>query len=126
MDNLSRPEPLGWSKRQRLGIGMLLVALLIPLIVLSLSRPLSRSNPPPSATSLPRRVDPNTASLALLTTIPHLGPAIGAKIVTFREAHASPDRPVFRTLEDLSAVPGVGARLAEELAPYLDFPESQP
>lgn len=62
------------------------------------------------------RLDPNTASEVELDRLPGVGPAVARAIV---EARAEGR---FRSVSELTRVPGVGARTVERLAPHLDLP----
>lgn len=55
-------------------------------------------------------VNVNTASAAELTALPRIGEALAARIVAWREANGP-----FATLDDLSAVEGIGAKTLEGL-----------
>lgn len=78
------------------------------------------------------RLDPNTATWWELAHLPGIGPARANAIVAWREAHRREDTSrtgahapsVFAGIEDLVAVPGIGQRTAERLAPFLAFPPS--
>jgi competence protein ComEA len=50
------------------------------------------------------RVNLNTASLAELDALPGLGPALAQRIIDFRTQHG-----IFRRIEDLQEVSGIGA-----------------
>jgi competence protein ComEA len=62
----------------------------------------------------PMRMDPNTASAAMLERLPGIGPALAARIVEHRELHGP-----FRRPRDITAVRGIGPATYERLAPYL-------
>jgi competence protein ComEA len=64
------------------------------------------------------RLDPNTAPAEELARLPRVGPALARRIVEDREANGP-----FRSARDLGRVPGVGDRLVELAAPFLDLPE---
>lgn len=76
------------------------------------------------------RIDPNTADAALLAALPALGERRASDIVEFRERsrRRDPDRVVYRRIEDLMQIRGIGAAIIEQLRPYLHFPQatSQP
>ena len=63
------------------------------------------------------RVDPNAADAVELDRLPRVGPALAARIVEDREANG-----LFRSLEDLGRVRGVGDRMLEEIAPFVTLP----
>jgi hypothetical protein len=66
------------------------------------------------------RINPNTADASLLMTLPNIGPARAAAIVEFRQQQ-KPGAIVFRRVEDLQAVKGIGPKISEGLRPWLDF-----
>jgi hypothetical protein len=66
------------------------------------------------------RINPNTADASLLMTLPNIGPARAAAIVEFRQQQKS-GAIVFRRVEDLQAVKGIGPKISESLQPWLDF-----
>lgn len=59
-------------------------------------------------------VNLNTATEAELERLPGVGPVLAHRIVAFREA-----KGLFRRLEDLQEVEGIGPRLYRRLAPHL-------
>ena len=66
-------------------------------------------------------LDLNTASEAELDRLPGIGPVLAGRIVAHRTAHGR-----FRTREDLLAVPGIGPRLYERLAPLVTVAPAVP
>lgn len=69
-------------------------------------------------------IDPNTATVAELMSMPGLGPGLSERIVEYREQYRSTHGPqalAFTTLSDLQNVKGIGPKTAEKLAPYLSF-----
>jgi competence protein ComEA len=70
--------------------------------------------------ALVSRINPNTADAALLMTLPNIGPARAAAIVEYRNQQNS-GAIVFRRVEDLQAVKGIGPKISEGLRPWLDF-----
>ena len=80
----------------------------------------STSHPMPEP--LVTRINPNTASLGQLQTLPGIGPARAKAIVLYRETHLSP--PAFASLEDLTQVHGLGPALVRELASWLCLDET--
>lgn len=84
-----------------------------------------RGNKEESSTEL--RIDPNTAPWWELTVIPDVGPTLARGIVEHREQQrnhgAAWERRVFRKLQDLDGVKGVGPRRLERMEPYLHFPD---
>ena len=75
--------------------------------------------------TLATRIDPNTASAAELSRIPHIGPKLAEAIVKYRDSRKSmaPGGIVFGRVEDLDRVTGIGKALVAQLRPFLDFPE---
>lgn len=59
------------------------------------------------------RIDPNTAPEAELDRLPGVGPSLARRIVEARGAGR------FRSVSDLTRVPGLGQATAERLAPHL-------
>ncbi len=79
----------------------------------------------PSQTASPplmMRINPNTASLGQLLTLPGIGPARAEAIVSYREAH--PQTPAFTFLEDLYRVHGLGPALVRDMAAWLCLEET--
>jgi competence ComEA-like helix-hairpin-helix protein len=62
------------------------------------------------------RIDPNRASLAELTRLPGIGPALAGRIVADREQNGS-----FRSPEALLRVPGIGPKTLERIRAYLSL-----
>lgn len=58
-------------------------------------------------------IDINSADETLLQTLPGIGPAKAAAIVTYREATP------FKTIDDLSEVDGIGDKTLEQLRPLI-------
>jgi hypothetical protein len=124
------PEPWGWTRRQRIGLGILLT-LLLAFLVIQFVRRSARLHEPAVVTHgepvlLPQQVDPNSATLQELARIPHLGDTLAQNIVQYREARQANvvDGVVFRQPGDLDAVPGIGPKLIEQLTPFFKFPEA--
>lgn len=96
--------------------------------------PISVSTAEPGATTAPlaaldQRIDPNLAGWVELTRLPGIGEVLAKRIVAFREerqSEAGNDGAVFRSLEDLGAVRGIGDKTLDRLAPYLKFGSCEP
>ena len=58
-------------------------------------------------------VDLNLSSAAELETLPHIGPAMAARIVEFRKTNEK-----FRSVRDLKKVKGIGDKTFESISPY--------
>ncbi|HEY4330466.1 MAG TPA: helix-hairpin-helix domain-containing protein [Phycisphaerae bacterium] len=122
-------EGWGWTRRQRMGLGVLLTLLIAVLTIQFIRRPARVDDPVTilrgQSVALPQKIDPNTASLQELSRIPHIGEILGQKIIDYREARKAmaAGGVVFRQAADLDAVPGIGKKLIEQLSPFLQFPE---
>lgn len=64
----------------------------------------------PATVAADGRIDLNAADVALLETLPRIGPALAERIVAWRD-----DNGAFTSVEDLLAVPGIGDRMLESL-----------
>lgn len=60
-------------------------------------------------------LNPNTANLAELQTLPGVGPALSQRIIEARTQHP------FRNADDLDRVKGIGPAKLEKLRPHLIF-----
>jgi hypothetical protein len=120
-------EAWGWTRAQRIVIGVLVFLLLVVLGVGYWRRPYRLDDPVVvvggERVALAARVDPNRATLLELTRIPHVGEKLGEKIIAYREARIDGvgDHVVFRSAEDLGHV--VGPKTLEQLRPYFQFPD---
>lgn len=101
------------------------VAFLLALIALATraEEPSAAPIPPPAivresaAAAALRRgeaIDLNTATAADLELLPHIGPALAARIVADRAQNGD-----FTRVEDLDRVSGIGVRTVERVAPLL-------
>jgi hypothetical protein len=123
------PEPnFAWTAPQRRALLAILTLLCLGLGIRYACNPTFVSDPQPERPArygdLADRVDPNTADLNTLTAIPNLGEKRAEAIIEFRQIRARqhPDEPVFRVVEDLMAVRGIGPAMVDNLKPYLIFP----
>lgn len=64
----------------------------------------------------PEPLNINTATPEALERLPRIGPVLARRIIEYRAAHGP-----FRRLEDLEAVPGIGPKTLQELAPLVKF-----
>lgn len=124
----SLEQNLAWTPRQRTAIAGLLIVLMV-MIGWRAWRPGGWiGDPPPQrperALRLADAIDPNTADLAMLATLPGVGEARAQAIIDYRTAHSGGPgtAPVFGRLDDLRHVPGFGDMLLEQLRPHLLFP----
>lgn len=108
-----------------------------PIWVASCSTPLpviaSSSQEPALSDLVEQRIDPNQADWMELTRLPRIGEMLAKRIVAYRDAQQkmAPDgsgrlvaQPVFRAPADLEAVPGIGPKTVERMAPLLKFRET--
>lgn len=111
---------------------VLLGLLLLYALVFRWFRPVVLEDPiqvePARVAQIEQRVDPNDASWAELARLPGLGEGLARRIVDYREQQrratgGAGSAIVFRTAEDLDAVPGIGPKMLERLRPYLRFPQ---
>ncbi|HEX6089472.1 MAG TPA: helix-hairpin-helix domain-containing protein [Gemmatimonadales bacterium] len=72
---------------------------------------------PPVGAGSRAAIDINTASEAVLQTLPGIGPAKARAIVAYREAHGP-----FASVQALGAVPGIGPVLVAKVAAALGVP----
>lgn len=63
-----------------------------------------------------RKVDPNTASVEELISIPGIGPGLAARIVEYRSGGNA-----FLTYDDLTRIPGIGPKKLEKMREYVKF-----
>lgn len=103
--------------------GMVALALVLVSLATRAHEPAAAPSPAPAivhespaAVALRRgeRIDLNTASAADLELLPHLGPALAARIVADRAEHGR-----FARVEELDRVSGIGPRTIEQLAPLV-------
>ncbi len=71
---------------------------------------------------LKTQINPNTASLGELLTLPGIGPARAEAIVRYRSTRGG--ERAFIVLEDLCQVHGLGPALVQDMAPWLLFDET--
>lgn len=64
----------------------------------------------PVPTRVAGKVNINTASLAELDTLPHIGPALGQRIIDYRMQNGS-----FQAIEDIKLVKGIGDAIFDEI-----------
>lgn len=83
-----RPGPAQWVRR----IAVADVAVIVPLFVEA------------------KKIDVNSATVGELIELPGIGPALAARIVAYRTEHG-----LFRTVDDLTAVKGIGPATVEGL-----------
>ncbi len=69
---------------------------------------------PPEAEAEPTAVDLNTATAEELDQLPEIGPTLAQRIVDYRQRFGP-----FQSVDDLHAVPGLGAKRIEQIRPYV-------
>ena len=69
-----------------------------------------------AVTAAPPMLAINEATVADLTELPGIGPALAERIVAYRQAHGD-----FVDMDALGEVPGIGPALQEKIRPYLRF-----
>jgi DNA uptake protein ComE-like DNA-binding protein len=83
------------------------------------------SRPAPARISeIQTRIDPNVADWPELVRLPGIGETLAKRIVAYRrqQAAGTGQGPVYRSLEDLDAVRGIGPKTLAKIAEYLSFP----
>ena len=78
-----------------------------------------RVDPPPRSAPAATPAAPipiNRANARDLESLPGVGPVLASRIIAHRTTHGS-----FADLQSLRAVPGIGARTAARLSPFLRF-----
>ncbi len=121
-----------WTPSQRVALCILLLALSAVVLwrAMSPSRPIGDALPPagPLAHQLVSTLDPNTATAAELRLLPRVGQAMADRIVQYRQMQFAqqPGQRVFRKLEDLDPIPGIGPAMLQQLRPHLRFPQETP
>lgn len=84
-----------------------------PLVVVGAADP-AQAAQWDQALAAARSVDVNTAGVAELERLPHVGPSLARRIVDDREAHGP-----FRSPEELSRVRGIGPKTVGALKDYV-------
>ncbi len=123
------PDRPATSRRAHLLLYAILSLLLVYILIVRYLRPLVLSDPiavePVLVEQVEQRIDPNTAPWPELARLPGVGESLARKIVAYREQQSKiRPGPVFRRIEDLEPVHGLGPRLLERIAPGLKFPET--
>jgi helix-hairpin-helix protein len=121
-----------WSLRQRCVILVFVVGILGYLAIQYWREPVDVSDPPPAmgvrAGELEDRLDPNTASAAMLAAIPQMGEKRAKEIVDFREEfqRENPGQSAFAEPHDLLKLKNFGVATLATVGPYLAFPPAPP
>jgi hypothetical protein len=121
-------DPAGWSRRQRIGLVLLLAVLAVVLTCLWWQR-----EPYQGVTAslqtlepLPQQIDPNTESVESLSRLPGIGTHWAQKIVSFRAQQLAAGRqpPIFNRPDDMKAIPGLPDKAIDEAAYFMRFPDT--
>ena len=67
------------------------------------------------------RIDVDAADVTELTRLPHVGPSLAQRLVTWRGEHGP-----FGSLARLDSVPGIGPKLLDALRPFVSFSGAVP
>lgn len=123
-------EDLGWGWTRRNIIACTLLALLVLGLIIwqwsgrthyiGVEIPVEQE----LVDSAAARIDPNTANVAELSSMPGIGPGLAERIVSYRQEYKKqhgPDDLAFTQLSDLQNVKGIGPKISERLSPYLQF-----
>jgi Helix-hairpin-helix motif len=128
MANAGEHSPMLWNAGQRRTLIILLLIFGAYLTYRYFANPQfvpeSFDADGPRHAELLSQVDPNTADWQTLAAIPNLGEKRAQAIVAYREKQASKvaDGIVFKSVDDLRAIRGIGPATAQNLKPYLLFP----
>lgn len=104
-----------FSRWERIVVLVSLCVAIVAALVLALRREETRSVaitlvPVSTRSTQPGVIDLNRAGPDELATVPGIGPVLASRIVKWRE-----ERGGFRSLEELLKVPGIGARLLNQI-----------
>lgn len=126
------PQPTtdewGWTRRHQIGLAMLTFCLLVFLAVQLWRHPVRLGSAVKLShlrhSVLERRIDLNTATWASVVRLPDVGPGRADRILEYRSRQLKlhPGTIVFRSVQDLRKVPGIGKKISRELLPFLVFP----
>jgi DNA uptake protein ComE-like DNA-binding protein len=79
-----------------------------------------------------QRIDPNIAHWSELARLPRIGEVMAKRIVDYRREQQAVSQtnadatPVFKSLEDLRPIKGIGPKTLAGMEPYLKFPAYEP
>lgn len=122
------PVPMEHARSARSGVIQAVLALSV--LLLHMGRMIAgEATPALRRNQLQLGLDPNRATWTQWCVLPEIGPSRAREIVHYREARRSPNgagRIVFRDLNDLEAVPGLGRKTVARVAPWLDFSTATP
>ncbi len=121
---------LPWTLSQRRAILFIFSAVVFYLFVVALRNRQYIPDPIPTesplAAQLQDKIDPNTADLATLATLPGLGEKRAQLIIAYREKvqQREPGAVAFRTMADLLKIRGIGVAMIANLRPYIILSET--
>ena len=112
-----------WNLSQRRALIALATLAWAWLLIRSYQNPVFIGDTPPESHVALAAIDPNTATAAVLSTIPRLGPTRAAAIVAYRREYQKlhPGSRAFARPEDLLNVRGIGPATVEAAAKYWSF-----
>lgn len=112
-----------WSLPRRRAIVTLLAAAWAGLLICAIRNPIYVGDSPGASTVVVAQINPNTAGVAVLSTIPRIGPSRAEAIVAYRDEFTKrhPGRLAFSSLVDLLHVRGIGPATLRNIEPYLSF-----
>ncbi len=119
----------GWTHRHQIGLAMLTFCLLVFLAVQLWRHPVRLGSPVKQShmrhAVLQNRIDLNTATWASIVRLPGVGSGRADRILAYRtrQLKLHPDVLVFRNIQDVRKVPGIGRKISLELLPFLRFPK---
>lgn len=80
-------------------------------------QPMVKKEVPKAAkASVSQTVNINQATTSALEELPGIGPALAARIVSYRDENGP-----FKTVESLTKVKGIGSKMLEKLRPYISL-----
>jgi DNA uptake protein ComE-like DNA-binding protein len=131
--NASPPQT---ARQVHIACYVLMAAILTYAAVEHFHRPLAIGDAPgvdpARIAQVETRINPNIADWADLARLPGIGENLARQIVAYREgrlarARATTTAPIciFRCMQDLDPIPGLGEKKLQRMEPYLHFPEPE-
>lgn len=116
------------SSFQRKAILFIFISILVGAVLLSRKEPLKKQfieQVKPKIkkqlmpiSSVPAKIDINTADIILLSKLPGIGPGLAKQIIDYRNLHGP-----FKTLGELQKVPGIGPKRVEKIKDKITLKE---
>jgi len=137
MEHVNHSQPKNPHLKLHLICYVFLAGIFVSVIAASYINPLVFREPidvipaqgQPLNQQIEQRIDPNNAPWAELARLPRIGEVLAKRIVTYREEHrkaleVSENHPmiVFRQIQDLDPIKGIGPKTLTLIEPYLKFP----